>query len=1135
MFANVYFTFWLLYFHMQVRLYYQSPQQGSTDVYHNHACFDCQKMWKTPKFDPDQIRLVIYADNERDRTLLFDSKAVKRNVEPRQKCCHGLRRFVSPKTKLCVPSEQVCGGRQSSKFLFTKPGSDVQSLEEIMFGSVGMAYTGSSLKVHLTKSPPQLMLTKVFVPEAPKRESSGSELDSDSLSLQSHSDPSEPKPISCADRNGGYLAESVPMDVPLPSHSKRASFDIIDEDSGLASLTSSGSFHTPFPSPGSNASSYSSSYNSLHRRWMRVQYTSLESGLKKRNSQDNLVAHESFSSCTTSSTTNKKQSKIALGILFGLEEDKDCSGVNRCFENFFFSHITLFEGHLDKLKAGVSHAYYNRKQFVHIVMEALENFRRDVQDLYTTPRLSEPVWLNMMSHSSYRYVMCEKFMKQFMFLVSKYDNKSTNFFMSTLVTAVLTHHLAWVPTVTPAGGTSIRTYLHNHTPNWVDTFAKTHPYNPLWAQLGDLYGAIGFPLKLARTVVVGKKADLVKKILYILTYFIRCSDVHENDELGSLKSCLDDLTFEMESERQDITPILEKQPDFFLPVREENSGSRIRQGETNFGKEREEAALSSPRIREGNHDKSCRQRSECSKDGEKKKSGSTSSCDREKHQNPCDSGKVKLLCSPKGCVRQISVETELRRISKEYEDIIPKTIKSVQKNDLHLRLSDDSSLTDEGYHSILQPDHGYSSLQRPCSLSVSQIVETVPVENIKNVSRSAEILSSDFIEIPTPNPVKPQALSPSSSCSVSRLSQKLLEEEESSSRKDVTEMPTAKVSDIRTRYLEEGSNSMFDEYFTDPSIETKTIDNLDAKDRIISFPLVKSESIRSSTDSIIRELAGCANSPTAELQGTHENRLGSFGGGIRPRISSFSRQYSTDRNHISGRPNSLAPGRCRSVTPTELSRRRHLSSTSSYDVDLSDPTSGCKELDMPNFSGELSSSSIKVFDRNFGRSLMAGYSDHYLSDFVLHGTSENSFHEKLRSDLEVAVQHSVLDEPIGEAVCIIADTDQWCVNVASSRDVDKPFEPLTKPVIASQLVCNLMEGVLQLCKLKMSSEFCLMHLEDRLQEIFFKSKMLAEYLKDVKKCNIKELTQLLGFEPGDLPLLVAIAGTHSPHLSLGVI
>ena len=50
-------------------------------------------------------------------------------------------------------------------------------------------------------------------------------------------------------------------------------------------VTSSGSFQTPFPSPNSNTSSYSS----LHRRWMRSIHTSIEGCIKKRNSQDNLL------------------------------------------------------------------------------------------------------------------------------------------------------------------------------------------------------------------------------------------------------------------------------------------------------------------------------------------------------------------------------------------------------------------------------------------------------------------------------------------------------------------------------------------------------------------------------------------------------------------------------------------------------------------------------------------------------------------------------------------------------------------------------------------------------------------------------------------------------------------------------
>lgn len=50
----------------------------------------------------------------------------------------------------------------------------------------------------------------------------------------------------------------------------------------------------------------------------------------------------------------------------------------------------------------------------------------------------------------------------------------------------------------------------------------------LFCSLGDLYGAIGSPVRLTRTVVVGKQKDLVQRILYVLTYFLRCSELQEN-------------------------------------------------------------------------------------------------------------------------------------------------------------------------------------------------------------------------------------------------------------------------------------------------------------------------------------------------------------------------------------------------------------------------------------------------------------------------------------------------------------------------------------------------------------------------------------------------------------------------------
>lgn len=55
--------------------------------------------------------------------------------------------------------------------------------------------------------------------------------------------------------------------------------------------------------------------------------------------------------------------------------------------------------------------------------------------------------------------------------------------------------------------------------------SKFHPYNVLWAQLGDLYGSIGSPSKLSKTIVCGTQSATVRKVLNILTYFIRCGEI----------------------------------------------------------------------------------------------------------------------------------------------------------------------------------------------------------------------------------------------------------------------------------------------------------------------------------------------------------------------------------------------------------------------------------------------------------------------------------------------------------------------------------------------------------------------------------------------------------------------------------
>ena len=52
----------------------------------------------------------------------------------------------------------------------------------------------------------------------------------------------------------------------------------------------------------------------------------------------------------------------------------------------------------------------------------------------------------------------------------------------------------------------------------------------------DLCGAVSDPLTVCRTIVVGKSSSLVHRLLYLLTYFIRCSEIEEQ---GMFKHVID--------------------------------------------------------------------------------------------------------------------------------------------------------------------------------------------------------------------------------------------------------------------------------------------------------------------------------------------------------------------------------------------------------------------------------------------------------------------------------------------------------------------------------------------------------------------------------------------------------------------
>ncbi|KAF1554966.1 Folliculin-interacting protein 1, partial [Eudyptula minor] len=1136
--------------------------------------------WPLPEFDPSQIRLIVYQDCERrGRNVLFDSSA-KRKIEDVSvsklcsdaqvrvfgKCCQlkpggdsssSLDSSINSSSSFSDPKEQC------PKYQGSRCSSDANMLGEMMFGSVAMSYKGSTLKIHQIRSPPQLMLSKVFTARTGSSiygslntlQDSLEFINQDSNTLKpDHStimngllgniglsqlcSPrrafSEQGPLRLIRSASFFAVHSNPMDMPGREQNE-------DRDSGIArSASLSSLLITPFPSPGSSFNK--SCASSYQRRWRRSQTTSLENGVFPRWSMDESFNLSDDSSGPSPGIVRKK--KIAIGVIFSLSRDED---ENNKFNEFFFSHFPLFESHMNKLKSAIEQAMkmsrrsadasqrslaYNR------IVDALNEFRTTICNLYTMPRIGEPVWLTMMSGTPEKNQLCHRFMKEFTFLM---ENASKNQFLPALLTAVLTNHLAWVPTVMPNGQPPIRIFLEKHSSQSVDMLAKTHPYNPLWAQLGDLYGAIGSPVRLAKTVVVGKRHDLVQRLLYFLTYFIRCSELQEThllengeDEAIVMPGTVITTTLEKGEveESEYVLVTMHKNRGNLLPteseeVRTPNCSCKyckcpisLAQNIEGVSQQERGDAQNTPKV-------------ELETSSDENRTIVPDDCQEDavdvKQPRPCLDTKLEIVV----CTGSASPE---KRVVTE-SGLEPTA--NVWGNEDSLESGNQAvSVTRSPGIAVEKkpPDKLFCDVF-PCSAAEAQTKVTFLIGDSMSPDSDIELRSQAVAEQiarhHSPPPTE-EGVPADQNCEAKQTV-------EDQNRDCGTAEPFPQVASEHQSWNPNPYNaesmSLFDEYFTDDSsIETRTIDDIPGQ--AATDLLAHNTSLEFS-----KKLCTKTSKPPSEFckfmdsvrQETYKNCFNEQD--QREKISI--RVPHGDRENIEKK---VAPGIDWDI-PRNESSDSALGDSESEDTghDLTRPSGNyyggeqedwAEEYEIP-FPGSklVEVNSVQPSIANFGRSLLGGYCSCYVPDFVLQGIGSD---EKLRhclvSDLSHAVQHPVLDEPIAEAVCIIADTDKWTVQVASSqrRMIDNK---LGKEVLVSSLVSNLLHSTLQLYKHNLSPNFCVMHLEDRLQELYFKSKMLSEYLKGQMRVHVKELGMVLGIESSDLPLLAAVASTHSPYVA----
>ncbi|XP_044266324.1 folliculin-interacting protein 2 [Tribolium madens] len=1117
-------------------------------------------------FSKDQVRVVLFRECDfRGRKLLFDSNSVKKvPIDP-------------TKSGEVIKSEKEKYSEISDGYgyVYTKPEPDFSQVAEMVFGSVAMSFRGTSFKMHNLESPNRLMFTQVF--SSPRftnhgRVSISSRSDAHSLEHSKLDDSGASSTNSMSEHLSVHSTasdtvlvcrrpQSVPLDVPL-SNSVSMSIPSLIGDSGYSYNSFNNLTAGPPSSWGSiygdnGTSTKSLSCSSLYKRWLRRTSTSLEnSGQSLANSGsvqdggDHMRHHRS--------------SKLGLALILHLT-----SGQEEELGQFLMEHISLVESMLWRARQVVEVAYIKSQNFASLMVELANISAQYLVNLLSGSYLSMNLWLslsngcdNYNSISAFsdkslvggdlscstsslsscgsglkeaensgdfhlfnftkflktdpfnikknlfgenRIITAERFVQDFCELLEDIDIKDTNFFMSTLLTAVLTYHLGWVNTCLPSTS---------------DTSQSRHPFNPLWGELSDLFGAVGHPTKTAQTIITGtNKKDLISKLLVSMTYFIRCCDVdrrvpiradvqEENkivEKICREYSCIPKENYKKYEDH--LKEIMNSNKEFFEKCHNNNNSGKNNELEMSFKGFKASPGFIKTHTCLGNLSKLAEEDSSeslyPSLQAVKIEESSNDSIlcppsndDIVKKVNTlCRVPKSTVLCqmdNQKSFASIVSMEKQMRSDDSDTKPSISENI-----GDVVFVLGDNEQLVGIKKEPVKK---------RPTFLDLSKQIRHMKDDTFDD---------SDFAENTDKSLIKP-------STSWSTRVEKEIGESQKSKKypRAQSEPPEDRKLDeskSQSKYRYSGVKFTLQQY---PQILSNYMKSKNVEISNLQFgdKSLKLDDLSQLSDTII--------SKYPELDEDYDE-----GEGLQTPSNASELEFTSDL---------FVPSSTKQTKESNVdSSNQHVPNT----------TTNCDEMKTKRkISNSCSVYKMKVTNLpmpkskfykpmispiRYTSSLMRAASDSYMPDMVLQGpvVPKQKWESKLKSDLALASQHSLIDQPVEEAVAVIANTDTWEVQLMSSHTflIDKGSSGIR--IGMSQLVSNMLESLLQMWKLKVPPHYCLMHIEQTLQELCIRSKALAELLLATEFCNMEQLTSALQLEVNDVPLLLAVASTHSPQVT----
>ncbi|KAK3819812.1 MAG: folliculin-interacting protein middle domain-containing protein [Benniella sp.] len=483
-----------------------------------------QECWSPPPFGTHDIRVLVCqeASSNQDFVLYDSHQATGPDYRPMESPSPSPARssfksssmssiFGSIRSDNSLPSNisgsQTVPGRRSSKLI-------PSIISKLMFGTTPLAYKGSTTKIHLLNEPAQIMLTKTFsIHPTDVMTYTTASTRRGSFSSNNSNSTVEISAMSTISGHGDHRSHpraSRPMTAFIPESAYTRDDSRNDSRNGpvSSSLPNASNIRMRTSRPGYDV-----------RRIRRASQTSMENG-----TFNPMPLPSSFSHLDSLGNAKPAFSQAARPKSFSIALFIEINNNNRLRE-FVFSHFALLETRLHQLQAlclelllpacrwsinskGSSAGNGHVRAIPDLprlllqqdakLQEAVIRLQQAIYQLYSAPRIQAPLWLNINTYPSKRAAYSASFMTELMHLMK--ESQASGQLVSEVITAVLSHHTSWVPTITPADQSLLRA-------------SPQGAYDPLWAQLSDLYGNIGTAARISRTIVVGSNGSFVRRLL----------------------------------------------------------------------------------------------------------------------------------------------------------------------------------------------------------------------------------------------------------------------------------------------------------------------------------------------------------------------------------------------------------------------------------------------------------------------------------------------------------------------------------------------------------------------------------------------------------------------------------------------